>query len=268
MAEPPVAFAGSIPEYYERHLRPVFFEPYARDLAGRAILQAGPHLELACGTGVLTRRLLEGLDADASLTATDLNPSMLAEARKRVAPDPRLAWSQADMMALPFEAGAFGTVACQFGFMFPPDKEAAFREARRVLREGGRLIFNVWASLEENPANGPVARALMAFFPGDPPAFLKVPFGFHDPALISRLLEAHGFSAIRIHPLVLDCRSASARGFATSFARGTPMANELQARGADFDKIEAAIAGELAAMGGESPFSCPMKALVVEAEAV
>lgn len=122
MANLPVAFAGDIPEFYERHLRPVFFEPYARDLAGRVDPAAGPFLELACGTGVLTRHLLARLPEDASLLATDLNPPMLAEAQKRVAPDPRLSWRQADMGALPFADAAYGTVACQFGVMFPPTR--------------------------------------------------------------------------------------------------------------------------------------------------
>lgn len=267
MADQPVAFAGSIPEFYERHLRPVLFEPYARDLAARLDPEAGPFLELACGTGVLTRQLLARLGRDASLLATDLNLPMLAEAQKRVAPDPRLSWRQADMTALPCEEAAFGTVACQFGVMFPPDKGAIFREVRRVLRPKGQLLFNVWASLDENPANLPVNGALGRLFPGNAPTFLEIPFGFHDIAFIRGLLEAAGFASIRVSPLTLECRSASARDLAAGFVRGTPLANDLQARGADFEAVEAAVAAALAEAGGQAPFSCPMKAIVFQAEA-
>lgn len=265
MADQPAAFAGSIPEFYERHLRHAFFEPYARDLAARLDPGAGPFLELACGTGVLTRQILARLSEMGSLVATDLNPPMLAEAQKRVAADPRLSWRQADMTALPFPDAAFGTVLCQFGMMFPPDKAAIYREVRRVLRPGGRLLFSTWASLEENPMNQPVNEALRAFFPDDPPAFLTVPFGFHDPALIRGLLEKAGFKAIEITPLAFECRSESAKGFAAGFVRGTPLANDLLARGADLAEVEAAVAVGLAELGGDTPFSCPMKAIVVEA---
>ena len=266
MANQP-AFAGTIPEFYERHMRPVFFEPYAEDLAARVDPAAGPHLELACGTGVLTRRLLARLGKDASLVATDLNPPMLAEAQRRVDPDPRLAWRQADMAALPFEDGAFGAVACQFGLMFPPDKAAAFREIRRVLRPGGAFHFNVWASLEENPSDLPVVEVLARLFPGNPPTFLATPFGFHDEALIRSLMEAADFSDVQVAHLTLECRGATAADVARGFVRGTPLSVDLAERGADFDAVEAAITAELIPVGGAAPFSCPMKALVVEGRA-
>jgi len=97
--------------------------------------------------------------------------------------------------------------------------------------------------------------------------FLQIPFGFHDLALIRGLLEAAGFASIRVSPLTLDCRSVSARDFAAGFVRGTPLANDLLARGADFAAVEAAVAAALAGAGGEAPFSCPMKAIVFQAEA-
>lgn len=267
MTETHAAFAGSIPEFYERHLRSIFFEPYAEDLAARAAILAGPFLEMACGTGILTRHLLARLGEDARLVSTDLNPPMLAEAQRRLPADPRLEWRQADMAVLPFDDEAFGAVVCQFGFMFPPDKAAIFREARRVLRAGGTLLFNVWASLEENPANAAALRALEKLFPEDPPRFLEVPFGFHDEARIRAFLRDHGFGNIHTEAIDMECRSPVARDFAIGLVRGTPLANDLQARGAVPGPVEDAIAAALAEMGGGAPFRCPMRALVVQAQA-
>ena len=267
MADQPVAFAGSIPEFYERHLRFAFFEPYAEEMAARAAGAGGDLLELACGTGILTRQLLARLGPGARLTATDLHPPMIEEARRRVPEDPRLAWRAADMTALPFEDGAFDGIFCQFGVMFPPDKAAVFAEARRVLRPGARYRFSVWGSLAENPANPAVLDALSALLPDDPPRFLEAPFSFHDGDLIRDLLKAGGFSGIQIEPVSRDCRSPSARAFATGLVRGTPLANDLAARNADFEAAVEAVSGALARMGGAEPFSAPMKALVVEAAA-
>lgn len=267
MAEQPVAFAGSIPEFYERHLRFAFFEPYAEDLAARGAGAEGDFLELACGTGILTRQLLARLGPGARLTATDVNPPMIEEARRRVPEDPRLAWRPADMTALPFENRAFDGIFCQFGVMFPGDKAAVFAEARRVLRPGAPYRFNVWGSLEENPSNLEVLGALAELLPEDPPRFLEAPFSFHDPARIQTLLEEAGFSSIRIEAVLRDCRSPSARDFALGLVHGTPIANDLAARKADLGRAVEAVAAALAATGGAEPFSAPMKALVVEARA-
>lgn len=267
MAEQPVAFAGSIPEFYERHLRFAFFEPYAEDLAARAAGAEGDFLELACGTGILTRQLLARLGPGARLTATDVNPPMIEEARRRVPEDPRVAWRPADMTALPFEDGAFDGLFCQFGVMFPGDKGKVFAEARRVLRPGAPYRFNVWGSLAENPANPAVLEALAALFPDDPPRFLEAPFSFHDPDLIQQLLEGQGFSDIRLEAVLRDCRSPSARDFAVGLVNGTPIANDLAARNADLAQATDALEAALARVGGDVPFSAPMKALVVEARA-
>src|SRR5882757_19367 len=121
-------FAGSIPEIYDRLMVPLIFEPYARDLAGRiALANPGCVLETAAGTGVLTRALAAQLPAKARITATDLNEPMLVQAGKSLS-DPRVAWRQADALALPFDSGSFDAVVCQFGAMFFPDRIKGFAE--------------------------------------------------------------------------------------------------------------------------------------------
>src|ERR1051325_9827153 len=153
-------FSGSIAKLYETYLVPLIFEPYAKDLANRlASRRLSRVLEIAAGTGVVTRHLASVLPESVSIIATDLNQPMLEQARAMGTKRP-VEWRLADAMQLPFPDGSFGAVVCQFGFMFPPDKAKAFSEARRVLKPGGVLIFNVWDRIEENEFADVVTTAL------------------------------------------------------------------------------------------------------------
>src|SRR3954452_980695 len=184
-------FAGSIPETYDRYLGPLLFEPYARDLAARlADLAPARLLETAAGTGVGTRALARALPAGTNIVATALNRPMLALAAARME-TAEVTWQQADALALPFDDGAFDAVACQFGAMFFPNRAAAYREAGRVLRGGGRFVLNVWGRIESNELAQLVDGAVAAQFPEDPPRFLaRVPHGYHDAdAIIDELRE-------------------------------------------------------------------------------
>jgi len=148
-------FAGSIPEIYDRYLGPLIFAPYARDLAARlAAFSPDRVLETAAGTGIATRALAGALPAATAIVATDLNQPMIDFARGVVPAHPQLSWQQADACALPFPDGVFDAVVMQFDIRFVPDKLLALQEARRVLRAGGRMHFNVWDRVEANPSAG------------------------------------------------------------------------------------------------------------------
>ena len=153
-------FSGSIPKLYETYLVPLIFEPYAADLANRLASRSLTRvLEIAAGTGVVTRALASVLRHDVSIVATDLNQSMLDQASALGTKRP-VEWRQADAMQLPFQDGTFDAVVCQFGVMFFPEKSKAFSEARRVLRSGGVFIFNVWDRITENEFASVVTTAL------------------------------------------------------------------------------------------------------------
>ena len=128
-------------------------------------------LEIAAGTGVVTRAMASALPETVSIVATDLNQSMLDQAAVRGTKHP-VTWRQADAMKLPFADDAFDAVVCQFGVMFFPEKRVAYSEVRRVLRLGGIFIFNAWDRIEENEFADTVTTALEALFPHDPPRFL------------------------------------------------------------------------------------------------
>lgn len=240
MLETDKLFAGSIPENYDRYMVPLIFEPYAADLAQRAAsFSPSEVLEVAAGTGVVTRALAPRLSPGAGYTVTDLNQPMLDYAASRQAPDNRITWRQADALALPFDNAAFDLVCCQFGAMFFPDRSSAYREAKRVLKPGGHLSFSVWDRIEENVFADDVTNALAKIFPNDPPRFLaRTPHGYHDKALIRSELEDAGFSGVAIETRAEQSRASSPHIPAVAYCQGTVLRSEIEAR--DAGKLEAA----------------------------
>ncbi|ESW73266.1 MULTISPECIES: class I SAM-dependent methyltransferase [unclassified Mesorhizobium] len=266
MSETDKVFAGSIPENYDRYMVPLIFEPFAADLARRAAsLSPGAVLEVAAGTGVVTRAFAPKLSPGASYVVTDLNQPMLDYAASRQAPDSRIQWRQADALALPFEDAAFDLVCCQFGAMFFPDRAAGYREAKRVLKTGGHFLFNVWDRIEENVFANDVTNALAEIFPNDPPRFLaRTPHGYNDIALIRGELEAAGFSRVVIDTRAEQSRASSPRLPAVAYCQGTPLRNEIEARG----KLEAATdhaASVIAARHGSGEVAAKIQAHVIVA---
>jgi SAM-dependent methyltransferase len=227
-------FSGSIPKLYETYLVPLIFEPYAADLANRLASRSFTRvLEIAAGTGVVTRSLAFVLPESVSIVATDLNQPMLDQAAALGTKRP-VEWRQADAMQLPFRDGTFDAVVCQFGVMFFPDKSKAFSEARRVLRSGGIFIFNVWDRIKENEFADTVTTALESLFPKDPPRFLaRTPHGYYDGPTIKRDLANAGFTAsAQMSAVAARSRAKSSRVPAVAYCQGTPLRNEIEARDA------------------------------------
>jgi ubiquinone/menaquinone biosynthesis C-methylase UbiE len=232
MAETDKAFTGSIPNFYERYLVPLIFEPYGRDLAGR-VAAAKPQriLEIAAGTGVVTRALARQVQAPTQIVATDLNPPMLEHAKTLVEPGTRIEWKVADAQYLPFADESFDAVACQFGVMFFPDKLQAFKEAHRVLKPGGHYYFSVWGKISDNDFADVVTQALEEMFPDDPPRFLaRTPHGHYDLRPLERDLAAAGFTAISTDEVEARSKAPSPREPALAYVQGTPLRNEVEAR--------------------------------------
>lgn len=256
-------FSGSVPAAYDRYLGPVLFEPHARDLASRL---AGERdvLELAAGTGRLTRQLLARLGDRATVIATDLDDAMLAEARRAIA-DPRVTWEVADATDLPYPDARFDAVACQFGLMFFPDQARALREARRVLRPRGRLLLTTWNAIVTCAAQHLVHRLALEAYPDDPPRFLEVPFSLCDPAALVALVSGAGFAEVRLSTVAAVAEAPSATELATGLVRGTPLWHQLVARGVDAASFEARVRAELIARFGDAPCRSPLSAHAIEA---
>ena len=261
-----VLFQGTIPENYDRYLGPVIFEPYADDLVARLKTKKLDRiLEVACGTGILTRRLRDALPATAEIVATDLNADMFEFAKPKFQAGENVHWQEADAAALPFEDSAFDAVVCQFGYMFVPDKAAAMGEAHRVLCSEGLFLFNVWDSFSANPFAEIAHTTIASFFDRDPPKFYQIPFGFHDSALVRELLLNAGFDKIESFPETKLCRSKSARDFATGLVRGNPVGAEATERAVEPEKLIEAVAKRLGERFGATPFQSTMRAIVWQA---
>lgn len=258
-----VLFQGAIPENYDRYLGPVIFEPYAEDLVSRLKGEKVERvLEIACGTGIVTRRLRDELPPGVEIIATDLNPDMFEFAKAKFRKHENVRWQQADASALPFSEASFDAVVCQFGFMFVPDKAAAMRESHRVLRSGGLLLFNVWDSFAANPFAEIAHTTIASFFDRDPPRFYEIPFSLHDSKVVHELLQNAGFEEITSFSETKPCRSASAKEFATGLVRGNPVGTEATERGVDPNNLIEAVSKRLSERFGAAPFQSTMRAIV------
>jgi len=261
------AFAESIAAQYERYLVPLIFEPYAADMAARVTSRSPQRvLEIAAGTGVVTRAMSATLARDVAIVATDLSQPMIDLAQTLGTERP-VEWRQADVLALPFDDQEFDAVVCQFGVMFFPHKSTAFAEAHRVLRPGGALIFNVWDRIEENEFADTVATAVASMFPGDPPSFLaRTPYGYSDRSAIQRDLSVGGFLAqAQVTTIAERSRADSGNIPAIAFCLGTPLKNEIEAR--DPTRVATAVdvsTQALVARFGDIGLDGRMQACIVE----
>ena len=270
MTNADAGFKGSIPEIYETHLVPLLFEPYAEDLVQR--LRGRPLqrvLELAAGTGVVTRAMAKGLPKDVEIVATDLNPDMLAKGEAIGTARP-VAWRTADATKLPFADASFDAVVVQFGVMFFPDRAQAYAEARRVLKPGGLFLFNVWDRLEHNDFSDVVSRSVAAAFPQDAPGFLaRTPYAYHDAAAIKRDLQAGGFTvAAQIETVAHRSKASSARIPAIAICQGTPLRAEIERQSPSaLQHATEVAAAAIEQRFGKGPVDGRIQAIVVAASA-
>lgn len=265
MSNVPPAFAGSIPEKYERYLGPYIFEPYAREIAAR-VQQGGIKavLETACGTGRVTSHLRKTLSPDIRLVATDLNADMIAIA-KRMVPEKGIEWQVADAQSLPFDDDHFDRLVCQFGLMFVPDKARVLREAYRVLKPGGVLLLSTWDKLENNPAFYIADQIVAEYFSVDPPRFFHIPFSMYEESELVSLMESAGFSNCRASLVKKEGRSDTAADVVMGMLEGSPIYTAIVERDpALLPVIKTALETELGKKFGKAPLVSSMQAWVVE----
>jgi SAM-dependent methyltransferase len=257
------SFAGSMPEFYDRFLVPVLFEPFASEMAKRLdTLAAGDLLEVAAGTGILTRALARTLSPSVRITATDLNPAMIARARTHAGLE-RVTWREADALALPFDDRTFDCVVCQFGVMFFPDKRTAFREILRVLRPGGWFLFSVWGDRRGSVQQ--IAATVVGHYLSRAPASLISPHYSDIPAVEADLIAA-GFRSVTAEHVAKRGLSASAHDAAVASCHGGLLRAQIDQHAPNrLDEITAAAAAAITETFGPGEISDPLNAVLFSA---
>lgn len=257
------AFVGNVPENYDQYMGPMFFRPYAIDIAERAARHApNTVLETAAGTGIVTEELCRALP-NAKITATDLNPAMLERAQS-VRPTLDVTWAPADAQDLPYEDNSFDLLVTQYGVMFFPDKPAAFREAYRILKPGGTWLFNVWDGLDVNDVARATQDAVTKMIPENTPQFLQTPFGWSDSSTFVDMGKVAGFETPAPTTVALDSVSPSTTDASKGLTLGSPLYAQILEMGVEAGPIAEEIARLLADRYGDAPMKARMQANVYE----
>jgi ubiquinone/menaquinone biosynthesis C-methylase UbiE len=213
----------SAAEVYDEFFVPALFEEWAGRVAEAAAVRSGERvLDVACGTGVLTRAVAARVGASGAALGLDVNDGMLAVARRRAA---RLDWRQGRAEALPFERESFDAVVSQFGLMFFEDRVAALTEMMRVLRRGGRLAVAVWDALERTPGYAAVTRLLQKLFGDQVADALRAPFALGDPAALRSLFAAAGIPNVSVTTRTGTARFLSIKAWVSTEVKGWTLAD-------------------------------------------
>jgi ubiquinone/menaquinone biosynthesis C-methylase UbiE len=266
MESNPMTFDGSIAKSYDHYLVPFLFEPYAADLVNRVDMAPDSNLlELACGTGILTQLLVSHFSGSAEITATDINAEMLAFAQEKITA-PNVGWDTVDMTAIPYEQELFDTVVCQFGLMFATDKARAVAEMHRVLKKGGKLLFNVWAAIADNPVWRIYTTLLSRFFPNNMPNPAFGPFSMADENYGLALLQQAGFTRYMVEPVSKTGICNTASNAAIGFILGTPLYNLIKNDPPLIQRFQDALEEAIALELGKAPIHSPLRSLVYSAE--
>jgi ubiquinone/menaquinone biosynthesis C-methylase UbiE len=266
MERNPITFDGSIAKSYDRCLGPFLFDPYAADLVSRIAFTGESNiLELACGTGIVTQRLVDHLSGDDELTATDINAAMFTVAQEKISA-PNVCWDTVDMGAIPYERELFDVIVCQFGLMFAIDKDKAVAEMHRVLKSGGKLLFNVWATIADNPVLRIFDTLTSQFFPNVPLRSEVGPFSMADENSGLSLLRRAGFTHCKVESVSIMGTCDTAANAAGGFTIGSPLYNFIKKDPSQVERFRSALEEAFASELGNRPVRSPLRALVFTAE--
>jgi ubiquinone/menaquinone biosynthesis C-methylase UbiE len=258
-------FDASVARNYDKYQGPVFFEPYALEIAARIDTSAiETAVEIACGTGRVTNHLRSRLKPSARLIATDLSPDMLDVAKEKLQGQP-IEWQVVDAQKLPFADNSIDLIVCAFGYMFLPDKVIGFAEAHRVLKPGGKLLFTTWDRLEVNGASF-VQRTIISNFLGTLSPIYLTAFSINNDEEISNWLQAGGFNQVDIQRVDKIAKADSAKEMAEGLTQGGTLYNEIVKRNPDWvPEIRMEIEKQLIEKFGDRPMESPMRAVFVTA---
>lgn len=257
---------GETSNHYDQFFGPLYFEPYAIEVAKRIDpARVSIALEIAAGTGRVTRHIRERIPASAKLIASDISDDMLAVAKNKLS-HLNIYWQNIDAQHLPFTDNSINLVVCCFGYMFVPDKPKAFAEAYRVLKPGGQFLFTTWDKLENNAASY-TSRSIAEKYLEEPlPASDNLATSMSDETVITPLLQEAGFVKISIEKAGLFFVCPTAKEAACGFLEGGSIYDEIKKRNpALIDEIKVKVEKEFAEKFGAAPMVAPMSAIISQA---
>ncbi len=226
-------FSGQDAEYYDYYLGPIFFEPYGRYLASKIDIEGvGSVLEIASGTGRVTRHIRKALPPFVKLIASDISNDMLTIAKRELSND-NIQFMVEDAQNLSFPDNSFDLVICQFGMMFLPDKKRGFDEIYRVLKPGGKFMFFTW----DDTLNMPIFKLMInemivPNFDGEDTSRFFTPFSLHNTVQLERFLIDAGFREARSERVALTSGAPSAENVVDGFLRKHMLGKEVAAKDA------------------------------------
>lgn len=204
MAKDAFQLTGSAAAIYEEQKIPAVFRPLAlATLDALPIKENDKVLDVACGTGIVGREVMNKLGPNGSVTGVDLNEGMIGMAREITKTEAaRYEWHVADVTAMPFEADTFSVAFCQQGLQFFPNEDDALREMHRVLNPGGRIAITVWAGASEFFKS--LARSLSQYVSEEVGQKSLAPFQYAGMATLPDRLSDIGFDDINVQKIYVD----------------------------------------------------------------
>jgi SAM-dependent methyltransferase len=221
-------FTGTAAENYQRDFVPAIATPASRELLRVADLQPGERvLDVACGTGLVTRLASERVGADGAVTGVDIAPDMIGVAKQVPAPDgAAIQWRVADAAALPIADASVDVVLCQMGLMFMENRAAAIAEMARVLVPSGRVAINTPGRIQ--PLFATLERSIVDHISADLGGFVGAVFSMHDPEAVAALLREGGLRAVSARVATATFRLPAPAEFLWQYINLTPMAPLVQ----------------------------------------
>ena len=264
MAENSIQFTASIAENYEKYMAPVFFISASKDIVTHIPGDPKKILEIAAGTGQVTRLLAEKYP-NAEIFATDLNPGML-DLAKNIVNAKNITWEAVNAEEIPYGNDEFDAYICQFGIMFFPDKQKALGEAFRVLKPGGSITFNTWDKLENISVARITDNIVKEIFPVDPPPFFHIPFSMYNTDEMKEMMQKAGFKNIKIENKKIEGFSDSVENAVTALTEGNPVAMQIKERNESILPVLKAKLGEAFRKEfGSSTFKIPLSEFIITA---
>jgi SAM-dependent methyltransferase len=150
--------------------------------------------------------------------------------------------------------------------MFVPDKLKAFREAYRVLRPGGMLLFTTWDKLELIGASYVYRNIAKKYLKEPLPESYSLPFSMNDESAIKEMLQEVGFSKIAIEKISKLSISPTAKGSIGRTNAGGVIYNAIMSQNPGWiEEIKTLVEKELSLKFGEAPMVAPMSAVICQA---